>query len=551
MEQGNYTNWRNNTLNARMQTNKKYLILKMGDYLISTAGLGWYILYTLMGIRFGIENGFIPVVDWKNCKLPQYDAKKVGRENVWEYFFEQPLNISLEHAYDSGNYFVIDDVRKFNYTEFIDATSFKDFCNEKSAQWRQFFHLYIRLKKEVKEYFDRCASRQVGNDKKMIGILARGTDYKELKPIGHLKPICDDLIFHQIDIINDENYIFLATEDNDIFMRFQRRYPGRVYSVPSKRYKNLGHDTLNSIYTNENGYERDLNYLYALYVISQCEKCVYSACGGGILASLMRQDEGESYNFICHGYNRATGMIVGSFLEKQQGKMLFMGNKPIMFYALNTLRLLNVEEVYIIVTEIVKVEYQKLIGCGEKFGIRINYLVSDSYDAVRHMIQNPNFMKASKMLLLYTDYFVHGIGIAKELSEKICTFDGAYAWGSKVFFSDDVESMQVNAKNGIPQEAFIDYQAGNYSLMGRYIFDFELKEIIEGLLKKKNIPTIIDVLNEYIHRKKLFFLMYKRGTIYSRIYDINSMDKTGQVISLIEELQKEEIGNFEFFREGI
>ena len=34
-----------------------------------------------------------------NCKIPQYDASKVGKENVWEYYFEQPFNIGIEEAY--------------------------------------------------------------------------------------------------------------------------------------------------------------------------------------------------------------------------------------------------------------------------------------------------------------------------------------------------------------------------------------------------------------------------------------------------------------------
>ena len=124
---GHYTKWRNHTLNAQMHTDKKYLILKMGSYLIATAGLGWYVLYTLHGIRFAVENGYIPVVDWQNCKLPQYDAAKVGKENVWEYFFEQPLGVTVEQAYESGDFFVIDDVRKFDYEKWLDVECLQNF----------------------------------------------------------------------------------------------------------------------------------------------------------------------------------------------------------------------------------------------------------------------------------------------------------------------------------------------------------------------------------------------------------------------------------------
>ncbi|MCI8402866.1 MAG: hypothetical protein HFI38_12390 [Lachnospiraceae bacterium] len=551
MDDREYTIWRNNTLCSRVETDKKYLVLKMGDHLISTAGLGWYVLYTLMGIRFGIENGFLPVVDWQNCKLPQYDAKKTGIENVWEYFFEQPSHVCVKDAYASGDFFVIDDVGTFHYRQSLDAEKFTDFYNQEAILWRQYFQQNIRIKKELREHFDHCLGQHVKTEEDIIGILARGTDYKELKPVGHLKPIHEDEIFTWVDSIQDRapgSKLFLATEDQRILADFEKRYPGKVFSVEAKRYGDLGYDTLNAVYQKENGYERDVKYLYALYAISKAKMCVYSACGGGILASLMREEENE-YHFLCHGYNRATGMIVGSSLEKEKEKLLLVGNKPMMFYALNTLKLLHIEQVYIIVTKAVKEEYERIIGHGESYGMRIRYLVSDTYCVASHISDQAEDLTASKTVLLYADYFIHGIGIAKELAEKLCTFDGACVWGTKAFFSEHTESIRLGEDREVPKEAYGDYRAGNDSLLGKYVFDHELRGIVKRLQKEKTMPTLTDILNAYIKRKKLFFIECKRGTIYSKIEDMTTLEKTGQMVCLMEELQKEKIGDFESFRE--
>lgn len=551
MQKGKYTKWRNNTLIARIETDKKYMILKMGNYLVTTAGLGWYILYTLQGIRFAIENDFIPIVDWRSFKIPQYDPEKVGKENVWEYFFEQPFNIDLEQAYKSEDFFVIDDVRTVNGNHILDVKKFVDFYDKDIMEWRRYFHTYVRLNKDIKEYFNNCISQQIHDEVNLIGILARGTDYEKLKPMGHLKTIYKDKLFLYVDKLMskaDENRIFLATEDEIILKNFEKRYPGKVNYVDTKRYKETGHNTLNIIYTKENGYERDLKYLYALYVISKCPMCIYSACGGGILASLMRTDSGISYNYLYQGYNRPNGMIVGSYREKEAGRMIYMGGKPMMFYALNTLKLLNIEDVYIIISNMVKNEYQRLIGDGEKFGMRIKYIISDTYNVVESMICHSDFMETSKTVLLYTDFFVHGVNVVKELSEKINTFDGAYVWGVKNLFANNTESIKISKMRKVPKEAFICYKTGNYSLVGRYIFDFELKDIIRLIAEKKENLGIIDILNGYISRKKLFFEEYKRGTVYSKVEDEESLVKTGQMIDLMEQLQNEKIGNFEMFR---
>ena len=351
----NYSHWRNNTLVAKMETDKKYMILKMGDFLITTAGFGWYIIYILRGIRVAVENNYIPVIDWKNCKIPQYSADKVGKENIWEYFFEQPFNIGLDEAYKSENFFVVDDVRQIASLVPFDIDKFVSYNDKDVNVWREYFCKYIRLKKKIKDYFEEFENERLSDD--LIGVLARGTDYAELKPVGHSKPISINEIFAHIDGVLENYQIFLATEDENILSEFESKYPGRVESVKAKRYKTLGYNTLNMVYK-EGGYERDIKYLYSLYRISKCKKFICSACGGGIVASLMRENAGKYYKFLYHGSNSAKAIVVGSFIEKEQNQIILMGNKPIMYYALNTLKLLNVEEVDLILSEKDKLEYQ-------------------------------------------------------------------------------------------------------------------------------------------------------------------------------------------------
>lgn len=540
-----YTKWRNHTLNAKMHTDKKYLILKMGSYLIATAGLGWYVLYTLHGIRFAVDNGYIPVVDWQNCKLPQYDAAKSGKENVWEYFFEQPFGVSLEQAYDSGDFWVIDDVKTSDYEKWMNVEYFDDFNNREAAEWREYFQKYIRIRKDLKKHFDQSAIEQKIETDHFIGILARGTDYKELKPVGHLKPTSVEEIFSCIEGQKKECDIFLATEDQGILRTFEDKYPGRIRSTTARRYEHSGYCTLNAIYKEENGYERDKNYLYSLYIISKCKAGIYSACGGGVVASLMRKEIGEGYRYLCHGHNRPKAILVGSFIERKKKKCVLLGGKPLMFYALNTLKLLSVEEADIIISQDVKTKYQELIGDGRNYGIKIRYIVTDNYDPVEHIASEP--IEASRIILLYTDFFVHGKDVIKELSEKINTFDGAWVWGTKVYFSNDTKSINIDRKSGIPKEAARFFQQGNYSLAGRYVFDHNINEIVKKVEKEKGRAFLSDVLNEYIVRKQLFFCEYGRGIICSKIEDMITLNRTDRVIRAMEEIQGQKIGDFESF----
>ena len=84
----------------------------------------------------------------------------------------------------------------------------------------------------------------------------------------------------------------------------------------------------------------------------------------------------------------------------------------------------------------------------------------------------------------------------------------------------------------------------SYSLLGRYVFDFELNDIIQ----KINGTELKDILNEYIRRRKLFFLECKRGIVYSKIEDEGTLKKVDQMIQLMEEVQRDKIGDFASFR---
>lgn len=550
----NYTNLRNNTLNAKMETDKKYAIIKMGSFLTTTAGLGHYIIYILRGIRFAVENEYIPVIDWQNCKLPQYNPSEMGKRNVWELFFEQPFNIGIEEAYKSGNFFVIDDIRSFlNKEKYFGICSDKmaDFHHKDIGIWRHFFHKYIRIRKDVQEYFEERRLKQFQSYEGVIGILARGTDYRDLRPVGHMKPIMTEEIFSLVDQLIDENEdekIYLATEDQRILEEFQKKYPGRILFVETKRYADLGSNTLNVTYRGENGYTRDLQYLYSLYVISKCGKGIYSACGGGIIASLMREEIGAAYHFLYNGVNRAKGIIVGSFLEKKCRNAIMMGRKPVMYYALNTLKLLGVRDVDILVSESVRNSYQELIGQGNDFGMDITYVESDDYNVADYMAHSPNFITSSKTVVLYADFFSYGKDIGKELANKVNEFDGACAWGKKLDFPLDVEGIKLNKDTEMPEEVFELCRESFFGLMGKYVFDYELNDILVMLSKDKKKITLVDILNEYIRRKKLFLNEYQRGIVYTCIKRQEWLDKTGQMIELMEELQGQTIGDFERFR---
>lgn len=54
-------------------------------------------------IRYALTKGWLPVVDMQNYPNAYLAPEKFGKENAWEYYFEQPLRIGLEQAYNGEN----------------------------------------------------------------------------------------------------------------------------------------------------------------------------------------------------------------------------------------------------------------------------------------------------------------------------------------------------------------------------------------------------------------------------------------------------------------
>lgn len=50
----------------------------------------------LYSIRYALDKGYIPVIDYQNYKNIYLTEDKFGKENSWEYYFDQPSGYNIE-----------------------------------------------------------------------------------------------------------------------------------------------------------------------------------------------------------------------------------------------------------------------------------------------------------------------------------------------------------------------------------------------------------------------------------------------------------------------
>jgi hypothetical protein len=144
--------------------------------------------------------------------------------------------------------------------------------------YNDLFKSYIRLNKTTRDYLAADESKIFTGNRKLLGILCRGTDYVHKKPAGHaIQPDPKDVIMMAEDIIRKYNctHIYLATEDQDIYDQFMKRFGKMLLSNGQIRFSFKELSDVQFLADVGKKRERDkyflaLEYLSSVNILSKC-----------------------------------------------------------------------------------------------------------------------------------------------------------------------------------------------------------------------------------------------------------------------------------------
>lgn len=218
-------------------------------YVIQGFGAGMFsnLQYVLANIRQAELHGMIPVVDFDNFYTAYKEPYEInGITNTWNYFFKSVSEYSLDEVYKSKNVFINSGEFNWNMGYYFSDKNFFDY-----------YQKYISFNDEIyKEYLNY--KKQLFNGKRILGIQFRG--WEQNTTPGH--PFCPTIkqMFENTDKILQKyniDYIYLATEQEEYFTAFNKKYGSKIISTPYFRTKK-----------NVNGYkifpEPRKNHLYIM-----------------------------------------------------------------------------------------------------------------------------------------------------------------------------------------------------------------------------------------------------------------------------------------------
>jgi len=271
------------------------------------SGIGSILSLVITNIIYARKLGYIPVVDLLNVESQYHDKVKVGVENAWEYYFLQPSNYNLQDISNSKN--VIISIGESGNKKIINKRNIanKIYLFDKEninviLEYKKYYKEYIKFIPEIKEKFENDYIKILKNKGRVLGVIGRGTDFISKKPKNHrVIPEPSVLLNKVIEIYKQEkfDYIYLATEDNDIFKLFKDEFSDKMLDNEQKRISQSdieNHYRLSDAefdYGERQKYKLGIDYLSSINLLSKCS----GICGGVTSATAIAYIMSNGYEF--------------------------------------------------------------------------------------------------------------------------------------------------------------------------------------------------------------------------------------------------------------
>ena len=250
-------------------------------------------LYDYEYLNICFINNMLSIVLKSLCEgyIPRIDIIAKGN-NLWEQFFKQPFEgLTEDKPVEIYNEKMVE---AFPSWECIYQEDQVDF-------WGALYNDFLVFNDKTNDYIQDELKTIIG-DRRVLGVLCRGTDYILKKPKNHpVQPELNEIIAKAREVFDEGGYeyMYLATEDSKFDEAFREEFGDKML-VNKRIYYDKIFDSQKLELIKDVHFEREndeylkgIEYLSSLYILANCKALVAGNCGGTQAAVFLNRNKYE------------------------------------------------------------------------------------------------------------------------------------------------------------------------------------------------------------------------------------------------------------------
>jgi glucose-1-phosphate thymidylyltransferase len=221
-------------------------------------------------------------------------------------------------------------------------------------------------------------------------------------------------------------------------------------------------------------------------------------------------------------------------------QLLPIYDKPMIYYPLSTIMIAGIKDILIITEESQKKLFEKLLGNGDQWGIKITYATQKEPKGIADaFIVGEEFIGSDSVALILGDNIFYGENMHKLLESASKEKEGATVFAYHVIDPERYGVIEFNKDNkAISIEEKPNKPKSNYVVTGLYFYDNNVIDYAKSLKPSdRGEIEITDINQKYLNDQKLHIKTMSRGYAWLDAGTHRSLLESGQFIASLEERQ--------------